>query len=173
MLNEFLINGHHKLNDIVPLNFIDIYRVEWSDAGYVGLQVAFKDNILKNQLKKVQEYLGNNYVKQIDPDYKIADKIDLVNGMDAATLVWHNDLIEGPNLCILAYFDTMDKDIGGAIQFRNTQTKELINSYYPQQHDIIIMNQSLKFEHIVTPLNFKLPRRVASFNYYINERLIK
>jgi len=171
MLNEFLTNGHYKINDVVPLNFIDIYRVKWYDACHMGLQLAIKDNKLIDQLKLVQEYLSNTYVKQIDPNYKSVDKIDLVNGMDDATLVWHNDLVEGPNLCILVYFDTMDKDIGGAIQFRNTQTKELINSYYPQQHDIIIMNQSLKFEHIVTPLNFKLPRRVASFNYYINESL--
>lgn len=171
MLNEFLTNGHYKINDVVPLNFIDIYRVKWYDACHMGLQLAIKDNKLIGQLKRVQEYLSDTYVKQIDPNYKSVDKIDLVNGMDDATLVWHNDLVEGPNLCILVYFDTMDKDIGGAIQFRNTQTKELINSYYPQQHDIIIMNQSLKFEHIVTPLNFKLPRRVASFNYYINESL--
>ena len=69
------------------------------------------------------------------------------------------------------YFDTMDEDIGGAIQFRNTKTKELINSYYPKQHDIIIMNQSEKFEHMVTSLKIKMPRKVASFHYFVNKNL--
>jgi len=173
MLSEFLTNGHYKLNNDKVFSYIDINNIQWTDAGHVGLQVAIKNEELINLLKKTQKYLGDILIKPIDPNYKLTDKIDLVNGMDAATLVWHNDLIEGPNVCILAYFDTVDKDIGGAIQFRNSETKELINSYYPKQYDIIIMNQSLKFEHIVTPLKLKLPRRVASFNYYINERLTK
>ena len=69
--------------------------------------------------------------------------------------------------------DDMDDDTGGAICFRNSETKEELIKYYPIQNDLVIMNQSLKFEHIVTPLKLKLPRRVASFNYYIDKRLTK
>lgn len=173
MIDSFLTKGFIILNDKNSFNFIDINDIKWTDAGHVGLQVVIKENKIRNELLETQKYLGEKYVKQIDFNYKLADKIDLVNGMDEATLIWHNDLIEGPNLCILAYFDDMDEDIGGAICFRNSETKEEIIKYYPIQNDIIIMNQSLKYEHIVTPLKLKLPRRVASFNYYINERLTK
>jgi hypothetical protein len=173
MIDDFLTKGYIILNDKNCFEFIDINDVKWTDAGYVGLQVVIKEQKIYQQLLDTQKHLGEKYVKQIDKNYKLDDKIDLVNGMDNATLMWHNDLIEGPNLCILAYFDTMDEDIGGAICFREAQTKKELINYYPQQYDVIIMNQSMKFEHIVTPLNLKLPRRVASFNYYINERLTK
>lgn len=173
MIDDFLTKGFIILNDKDSFQFIDINDIKWTDAGHVGLQVVIKENKIQNELLETQKYLGEKYVKQIDPNYKLANKIDLVNGMDEATLIWHNDLIEGPNLCILAYFDDMDEDIGGAICFRNSETKEKIIKYYPIQNDLIIMNQSMKYEHIVTPLKLKLPRRVASFNYYITERFTK
>jgi hypothetical protein len=173
MKNDFLTKGCVIFNDSYAFQFIDINDIKWSDAGHVGLQVVIKEEKIQNELLSTQKYLGEKYVKQLDPNYKLANKIDLVNGMDQATLQWHNDLIEGPNLCILAYFDDMDYDIGGAICFRNSETKEEIIKYYPIQNDLIIMNQSLKYQHIVTTLKLKLPRRVASFNYYVNERLTK
>ncbi len=173
MIEKFLTKGFILLNDKDSFKFIDINDIQWTDAGHVGLQVVIKEDKIQNELLKTQKYLGEKYVKQIDANYKLANKIDLVNGMDEATLVWHNDLIEGPNLCILAYFDTMDKDTGGAIKFRNTETKELMISCYPHQYNLLIMNQSKRFEHIVEPLLLKLPRKVASFNYYIDERLTK
>jgi len=173
MIDDFLTKGFIILNDKDSFKFIDINDIQWTDAGHVGLQVVIKKEKIQNELLTTQKYLGEKYVKQIDSNYKLANKIDLVNGMDEATLVWHNDLIEGPNLCILAYFDNMDEDIGGAICFRKSETKEDLIKYYPIENDILIMNQSLKYEHIVTPLKLKLPRRVASFNYYIDERLTK
>jgi len=173
MIDNFLTKGFVILNDKDPFRFIDINDIQWTDAGHVGLQVVIKEEKIQNELLTTQKYLGEKYVKQIDSNYKLANKIDLVNGMDEATLVWHNDLIEGPNLCILTYFDDMDIDIGGAICFRKTETKEDMIKHYPKKNDILIMNQSLKYEHIVTPLKLKLPRRVASFNYYIDERLTK
>tara|TARA_B110000503_G_C7136033_1_gene408820 strand:- start:319 stop:840 length:522 start_codon:yes stop_codon:yes gene_type:complete len=173
MINDFLTKGFIILNDEEPFKFIDINDIGWTEAGHVGLQVVIKEDKIQNELIKVQKYLGEKYVKQIDPNYRLADKIDLVNGMDQATLVWHNDLVEGPNLCILAYFDSMDEDVGGAICFRISETKEDLIKYHPIQNDVLIMNQSLKYEHIVTPLKLKLPRRVASFNYFVNEGLTR
>jgi hypothetical protein len=173
MIDNFLTKGFVILNDKTSFQFVDINDIKWSNAGHVGLQVVIKEEKIQNELLSTQKHLGEKYVKHIDTNYKLANKIDLVNGMDQATLDWHNDLIEGPNLCILAYFDDMDDDTGGAICFRNSETKEELIKYYPIQNDLVIMNQSLKFEHIVTPLKLKLPRRVASFNYYIDERLTK
>ena len=173
MLDNFLTQGYVLTNDKDAFEFIDLNEIKWTDAGHVGLQVVIKDESIKKQLQDTQKYLGEKYVKQIDINYKLSDKIDLVNGMDKATLVWHNDLIEGPNLCILAYFDTMDSDIGGAICFRETLSKRELIEHYPKQYDLLVMNQSMKFEHMVTSLKLKLPRRVASFNYYIDERLTK
>jgi hypothetical protein len=171
MIDNFLSKGHIYLNDSNAFKYIDIHNVQWSDPGCIGLSVAIKDQELKNQLVETQTYLAKKYVKEIDNNYKISEKIDLVNGMDKATLEWHNDMIIVSNLCVLMYFDSMDEDIGGAIQFRNTKTKELINSYYPKQHDIVIMNQSEQFEHMVTSLKIKMPRKVASFHYFVNKNL--
>jgi hypothetical protein len=173
MLDNFLTQGYIIENDKSVIKFINLDNVKWIEDKNLSLQICKKEKLIENQLLDIQKYLGEKCVKQIDKNYKLADKIELVNGIDNATLMWHNDLVEGPNLCILAYFDTMDEDIGGAICFRETETKKELINYYPQQYDIIIMNQSMKFEHIVTPLKLKLPRRVASFNYYINERLTK
>lgn len=173
MLDKFLTQGFVLDNNIEAFKFIDLNEIKWTDAGHVGLQVVIKKQSIQQQLLDTQKYLGEKYVKQIDENYKLADKIDLVNGMDKATLVWHNDLIEGPNLCVLTYFDTMDNDIGGAICFRETLTKKQLIEHYPKQYDLLIMNQSSKFEHMVTSLKLKLPRRVASFNYFIDERLTK
>ena len=173
MLDNFLTRGYVLTNDKDAFEFIDLNEIKWTDAGHVGLQVVIKDETIQKQLLDTQKYLGEKYVKQIDINYKLSDKIDLVNGMDKATLVWHNDLIEGPNLCILIYFDTMNSNIGGAISFRETLTENNLVNHYPVQYDILIMNQSKKFQHIVTPLKLNLPRRVASFNYFIDERFTK
>jgi len=172
MLDKFLKQGYVLLNDKEAFKFIDLNEVKWTDAGDVGLQIVIKEPLIQKQLLDTREYLGEKYVKQIDVNYKSSDKIDLVNGMDKATLVWHNDMIKrGPNFCILAYFDTMDNDIGGAICFRKTLNKKQLIEHYPKPYDLIIMNQSIKFEHKVTPLKLKLPRRVASFHYYVNGRI--
>ena len=172
MLDKFLKQGYVLLNDKEAFKFIDLNEVKWTDAGDVGLQIVIKEPLIQKQLLDTREYLGEKYVKQIDVNYKSSDKIDLVNGMDKATLVWHNDMIKrGPNFCILAYFDTMDNDIGGAICFRKTLNKKQLIEHYPKPYDLIIMNQSIKFEHKVNPLKLKLPRRVASFHYYVNERI--
>lgn len=173
MLDNFLTQGYIIENDKDVFKFINLNEVKWVEDENLSLQIHKKEKLIQNQLLDTQKYLGKKYVKLIDKNYKLSDKTDLVNGIDKATLLWHNDLIEGPNLCILIYFDTMNSNIGGAISFRETLTENNLVNHYPVQYDILIMNQSEKFQHIVTPLKLKLPRRVASFNYFIDERLTK
>lgn len=173
MLDNFLTQGYVIENNKDVFKFINLDNVKWIKDKNLGLQICKKEKLIENQLLDTQKYLGEKYVKLIDKNYKLSDKIDLVNGIDKATLLWHNDLIEGPNLCILIYFDTMNSNIGGAISFRETLTENNLVNHYPVQYDILIMNQSEKFQHIVTPLKLNLPRRVASFNYFIDERFTK
>jgi len=173
MLDNFLTQGYVIENDKDVFKFINLDNIKWIEDKNLGLQICKKEKLIKNQLLDTQKYLGEKYVKLIDKNYKLSKKIDLVNGIDRDTMFWHNDLIEGPNLCILLYFDTMNNNIGGDISFREALTKNKLVKHYPTQYDILIMNQSKKYQHIVSPLKVNLPRRVASFNYFVDERLTK
>lgn len=163
-------NGYHKLNDPDVFRYLkDIDAWEWKNRKDQGLQLVKRNPEIEEAIDKTQQLLGEKYVKHLDPNYQLGDDCEIVNGMDDATLSWHNDNIEGYNLCILLYCDSMDQDIGGDISFRDRVTKEVTGQFYPQQYDVSFMNHCLRFEHIVNPLKLNLPRRVALFNYKISE----
>ena len=165
---SFITKGCVRVNDSSMFSEIDFETLTWQNAGMIGLPIVKKTDDVKLAISKTQKLIGEKYVKTLDENYNIGELCEIVNGMDQPTLEWHNDLVEGYNLCVLLYFDSMDEEIGGSISVRNSITKEITESFYPQYGDILIMNHSKRFEHIVSPLNIPLPRRVASFNYYIN-----
>jgi hypothetical protein len=173
MLDDFLFKGFVRLNDPLMFTEIDFECLRWKNSGMVGLPIAERDNETNDAISRTQKMLGEKYVKLFDENYKCGDMCEIVNGMDEATLSWHNDLVEGYNLCILLYFDTMDSDIGGDISFRESITKEQTGNFYPNHGDVLIMNHSERFEHVVAPLKMPLHRRVASFNYNINDILTR
>ena len=167
MFEQFITKGFVRLNDPTMFSEIDFEDLRWKNSGMVGLPIVERDDLVQRGIDTTQRLLGAKYVSIFDENYKLGDLCEIVNGMDEATLSWHNDLVEGYNLCILLYFDTMDEDIGGAISFRYTNSDH-IETFYPKHGDVLIMNHSKRFEHVVSPLNIPLHRRVASFNYIID-----
>jgi hypothetical protein len=172
MLEDFYLKGYVRFNDPEMSKEIDIESLHWTDPGLVGLKVVKRNADVEASLDKTQKLI-NKYVSMIDENFVEHHVREIVDGMDATTLMWHNDLVEGPNLAVLLYFDSMDEDIGGAFCIRDRNTKEFIDSFYPQRGDVLIMNHGERFEHCVTPLKLQLPRRVATVNYYVNELLTK
>lgn len=172
--DEFLKKGFCKINDPTVFKHLeDIDSWEWKNRKDQGLLLIKRNSNIEEFIKKTQDIIGETYVKKIDPNYTCGGDCDIVNGMDDATLSWHNDNVEGYNLCVLLYLDSMDDDIGGMTRFRDIETKEITGQFYPQKYDVSFMNHGLKFEHIVTPMKMPLDRRVALFNYNIDYKLVE
>ena len=163
-------NGYCKLHDPDVFVYLkDIDGWEWINHKDQGLRLIKRTSEIQQAIDNTQKLLAEKYVKHLDPNYQLGNDCEIVNGMDDATLSWHNDNLEGYNLAILLYLDTLDTDTGGAVQFRDIDTHVVTGSFYPSQYDISFMNHNKKFEHVVTPLKMDLPRRVATFNYVISE----
>lgn len=165
-------NGYYKLSDPDVFVYLkDIDGWEWLNRKDQGLRLIKRTAEIQQTIDNTQKLLAEKYVKHLDPNYQLGNDCEIVNGMDDATLSWHNDNLEGYNLAILLYLDTLDSDTGGAVQFRNIDTQVVTGSFYPSQYDVSFMNHNKKFEHVVTQLKMDLPRRVATFNYIISESI--
>lgn len=168
--SDFFNNGFYKINDPQSFRFFpDIEICSWNNLKEQGLQLIKRDIYIEQAIKLTQKYIGENYIKMLDADYQLGEDCEIVNGMDGPTLVWHNDAIEGYNLCVLLYFDTVDEDIGGKLSFREITTKSITGEFYPQKYDVAFLNHCHRFEHKVEDLKLPLPRRVASFNFHVNK----
>lgn len=171
--DNFFSKGFCVVNDPAVFKYLkEIDSWEWKNWKDQGLQLIKRNPEIEEAIKKTQIVLGEIYVKHLDPNYKFGDDCEIVNGMDDATLSWHNDNIEGFNLCILLYLDDMDEDTGGMTRFRDIDTKELTGEFYPKKYDVSFMNHCLRFEHVVTPMKMGVPRRVALFNYIVDKVLV-
>lgn len=171
--DNFFNNGFHKVNDPEMFRYLnDIDSWEWKNWKDQGLQLIKRNPTIEYAITNTQHLIANKYLRNLDSSYKIGGDCEIVNGMDDATLSWHNDNVEGYNICVLLYLDSMDEDIGGMTRFRDRQTKELTGEFYPQKYDVSFMNHGLRFEHVVTELKLPMDRRVALFNYNINEILV-
>lgn len=173
-IHDDLFNkGFHKLNDPELFKYLtEIDSWEWNNWKNQGLQLIKRNSIIEESINKTQKLIADKYIKLLDESYRFGDECEIVNGMDDATLSWHNDNIEGYNLCVLLYMDSMDEDIGGMTRFRDIHSKEITGEFYPQKYDVSFMNHGVRFEHIVTPMKLPIDRRVALFNYNINKVLI-
>jgi hypothetical protein len=166
---EIFNNGYCKINDPTVFKYLeDLDTWEWINWKDQGLQLIKRNSVIETAITKTQELLADLYVKHLDNHYTLGGECEIVNGMDDATLSWHNDNIEGYNLCILLYCDSLDEDTGGDVAFRNITTKELTGGFFPKKYDISFMNHGPRFEHVVNPLRMDLPRRVALFNFNIS-----
>lgn len=171
--DSFYNRGFCVVNDKEVFKHIeDIESWEWKNLKQEGLQLVVKTPEVVDAINKTQLLLAEKYVRLLDPNYTLGGDCEIVNGMDEATLSWHNDKCEGFNLCILLYWDTMDEEIGGQTCFRNISSLEVMGGFYPQKYDVSFMNHCSRFEHIVTPLKLPMNRRVALFNYNISEELV-
>lgn len=173
MHDNFFNNGFHLINDPEVFVYLDdIDGWEWANWKGQGLQLIKRNNQIEKAILDTQILLAEKYVKNLDPNYSLGKECEIVNGMDDATLSWHNDNIEGYNLCILLYFDTMDTEIGGKIRFRSIDSKEVTGEFFPKKYDVAFLNHCSRFEHVVTPMFMPLDRRVASFNFNIDKALV-
>lgn len=170
---NFFNKGFSVINDKEVFKYIEgIESWEWKNLKTEGLQLVVKSPGVIDAIQKTHLLLAEKYVRLIDPNYKLGGDCDIVNGMDEATLSWHNDECEGFNLCILLYWDSMDEEIGGQTCFRDISSAELTGQFYPQRYDVSFMNHCSRFEHVVTPLKLPMNRRVGLFNYNISEELV-
>ena len=169
---DMINKGYCKINDPDVFLFLkDIDGWEWKNWKDQGLQIIKRTTEIQDAIDATHKLLAEKYVKYLDSNYEFGDDCEIVNGMDDATLSWHNDNIEGYNLCILLYLDTLDKDVGGDVNFRDITTKQLTGGFFPTQYDVSFMNHGPGFEHMVNPLKMNLHRRVALFNYKISQAI--
>ena len=171
-LDTFLNKGYSLLKDEKLLKTFDMDSLDWGEKGHMGVALAKRDATIDKQLERLADKVSDNYVMPIFGLHGIS-KIEVVNGLDKPTLEWHNDLIEGPNLGCLLYYDDTDEDTGGSISFRFKKTKEVTAQFYPKKYNILFINHSLRFQHIVEEQKMPVPRRVISMNFNINLGLTK
>ena len=172
MLDKFLNNGFYKLSDSKAFKFFDIDNVKWIDNAKIGVLIIERNGKIEKQLEKTRDYVSDNVILPHLKSHGFG-KIEVVNGLDKPTLEWHNDLVEGPNCGCLLYFDDTNEDTGGSIKFRHARSKDEICEIYPKKYDIIVINHSLRFQHMVTEQKMPVPRKVMSLNFYLDERLSK
>lgn len=171
-LDTFLNKGYSLLKDEKLLKTFDMDSLDWGEKGHMGVALAKRDATIDKQLERLADKVSDNYVMPIFGSHGIS-KIEVVNGLDKPTLEWHNDLIEGPNLGCLLYYDDTDEDTGGSISFRFKKTKEVTAQFYPKKYNILFINHSLRFQHIVEEQKMPVPRRVISMNFNIHLGLTK
>ena len=172
MLDKFLNNGFYKLSDSKAFKFFDIDTVEWTDNTKIGVLIIERNDKIEKQLEQTRDYVSDNIILPYLGSHAFS-RIEVINGIDKPTLEWHNDLIEGPNCGCLLYFDDTNEDTGGSIKFRHARSKDEICEIYPKKYDIIVINHSLRFQHMVTEQKIPVPRKVMSLNFYLDERLSK
>jgi hypothetical protein len=161
MKTNLLTKGYHKIRDEEMFKFIDINEVQWSLQGTISLQMAVRTPELEMKLYQTQLLLATTYLKTCKADY-----VDLVKGMDDNVYDWHNDFEPHKvNLGILLYYTDIDEETGGAIEFRKLGSTE-VETLYPKQYDILIINHTENFEHRVTKQKIKVPRIVGSYHYW-------
>lgn len=163
MKTNLLTKGYYKIHDEEVFKFIDINDIQWSLQGSIPLQMVVRTPEVESKLYQTQILLGEKYLKTYKSDY-----VDLVKGMDDNVYDWHNDFEPNiVNLGILLYYTDTDEETGGAIQFRKPGSKE-VETIYPKQYDVLIVNHTEQFEHRVTKQNIKIPRIVGSYHYWID-----
>lgn len=164
---DLIMKGHCVFEDINMFRYLynmDSYEWNhWKDEHV--LQLVKRNPEIEQTIQMTQELIGETYIKSLDPNYTLGGDCEIVNGMDNGTLTWHNDEVEGYQFAVLLYWDDLDEDTGGNIEFRHMQSKESAGGFYPKKYYVSIMQHGPNFQHIVHPLKIPLDRRVALFNY--------
>lgn len=164
---DLFTKGYHIFNDQSLFEYLkdmESYRwLNWKEKE--ALHLVERDDEMNSIIDNTQRLIGEKYIKLLDPDYQLGGDCEIVNGLDSATLTWHNDEVEGYQLAVLLYWDNLDEDTGGNIEFRYKDTKVITGSFYSKKYQCIMINHGPKFEHIVRPLKLPVNRRMALFNY--------
>lgn len=159
-LSDFFIKGYAKghYDNENELSFFDSF--EFPHAEVVDeLPIS-----AENKLKEIGKFLEQEFVKKLFENAKL-NRVSMWQGVDSKSNVWHNDYYHNPNSNILLYLDKNNKDVGNAIEFRNTDEEYL---EYPDRGNFIMMNPSKQFEHKATHTP-NTQRRLLCFDFNIPE----
>lgn len=156
--NNFLTKGFaiFEVPNLIDLSQFNITNVELND----NLENKFSVDE-EAQLKNFIDYVSNNFVKPLYNNFEVV-YYSVWDGVDAGSLSWHNDSVEGFDFNVLYYFDNTDEEVGGSVEFRYSDGEYKI---YPKAGNLIFINQNGKFFHKASRSNTH--RRVASIEYKV------
>ena len=170
MKEDFYTKGFINIRDESCYNMIHIDSLNWGEKGTVGVRKQLGNPGIEIIIDCMQDYIKDSILSNFWNDVITSkDDIEVVEGMDAATLEWHHDFYEGKSNCgVLVYYDSMDEDTGGSLSIKRANDKDhKVITFYPTAGDIVILNQGTDFLHRVDPIKMNVPRRVALFHYWV------
>jgi hypothetical protein len=147
------------------INLIDINKIkfEWEE------KYNLRENVPINMLNEIKNMLN---ILHYEIDEKIlkgnVKKSEISNnrmweGFSEETDFWHNDIVDGPNLFFLLYFDDMTKTNDGALWVKNEKEEIRI---LPKSGTLVCLNQdNPNFLHKAEKSKFR--RVVASFDFFV------
>jgi hypothetical protein len=104
-------------------------------------------------LDSLQEYIGREYISNIyGSNYTIVSNT-MWEGIDAGSLEWHNDAVEGTSSSFLIYMDSSVLGVRGV--------EELY--VHAGTYEYIWVNQGPAFEHKAVPSG--ISRRILGFEF--------
>lgn len=168
-MQDFYNIGFIKLKDPQCHSIIEMDTMNWGTKGSVGLRVQSDNPGIDVKIAEMQSYIEENILKKYWNTVIVSrDDVEIVDGMDAATVEWHHDYFEGQSNCgVLVYYDTMIEATGGSLSIKKADDDTTVNTIYPAAGDIVILNQGTDFLHKVNRMLMGVPRRVALFHYWV------
>ena len=157
-LDNFLTKGYARFS--VP-NLIDLSEFKVTNVEVEKELLDIADPIEKLLLEKFVGYVSEHFVKPLHPKFEVVYS-NVWDGVDAGSMTWHNDNVEGFDFNVLYYYDSTAPATGGEIEFKHPAGEDKI---YPQAGDLIFINQSGHFQHKAN--RSAVNRRVASIEYKI------
>lgn len=173
-ITEYLTKGFFRFNANEVLSNFDLRafgKIKKTDTtfytqhpkerytGYTDLQEALLKQLLRD--------LSEMYFHELKHELRFSDMWSSAN---PNTYEWHNDTLRcwpGFNSSVNCYFDSTDLETGGSLQMHPNTYAEIednsrdINEVYPQQFDVIVINQNSNWMHRV--LHTEQPRRMLAF----------
>jgi len=156
--------GYYKFNDPEVFKYLKwYYRMPTVPFETVYYPILYWP-VGRILIRLTQFLLKKKYV----PFKSKIGNCDAWKGVDLNTDNWHNDFIEGSNTAFLLYLSDTNESTGGGIQFRREGVDD-VSTVYPKKYDIIVIDQSMQFQHRVIPLKKPINRYIANIEFNILE----
>jgi hypothetical protein len=156
--DNFLTKGYAVFLD--P-NLIDLTVFKVTNVEIEKDLPEITDLIEKQLLCQFVDYVSSHYVNTVYNNFQVMCA-NVWDGVDAGSMTWHNDNVEGFDFNVLYYYDSTSEDTGGEIEFKHPSGEDKI---YPQAGNLIFINQASQFQHRAN--RSSTSRRVASIEYKI------
>lgn len=164
-MTEFHTKGFLELSEPDGLDLIDIDSFK-----LLNREDRLRDNGRKDLdpdlVKRLDMFSHHLLAKYIQPEWPNGEFAYWIvwEGVDHDNTGWHTDFMEKYDVFFLYYFDDTTPENGGSISFKwgdETYTK------YPKAGDLFLVSNEMGFWHKAE--HTSIERRVASFNYHIND----